>query len=1153
MEPVLRDFEDAWKAGASPRIADYLVRLPEARLPLLVELVHLDLELRIKAGDTVCAQEYLDRFPEVAADPQLAGEVLAAEHGLTPRGKEHLPTAVGESITAISRVVLQTEPGDGPLATESRPPNGIAGASGRLGRYQLFGEIGRGGMGAILLGRDDDLGRDLAVKVLLESHRNKPELIRRFVEEAQIGGQLQHPGIVPVYELGTSVDLPFFTMKLVRGQKLEALLAGRQSPTEDVPRFVGIFEQLCHAMAYAHSRGVIHRDLKPANIMIGSFGEVQVMDWGLAKVLSPHDRFNQDNTGAGLEAVAGVVKTVRSDSDQGMSQPGDVLGTLAYMAPEQARGEVHSVDERVDVFGLGAILCEILTGSAAFTGRMGDEVYQRAQRGDLSEAFERLRRSGAEGELIQLAQDCLDPDRDNRPRHAGEVARRMTAHLAGVQDRLRRAELARAEASARAVEERKRRRVTIALAASVTATALLAGVGWVSFREQGARRRTATTRSVNAAVLEATRLQEQAQATNDLTKWDQALDKADKAEGVLASGEADLALRDQVTALKASIERGRAAAQEKARQLEREKALLERLETVRGKRSEHWDWNRTDAEYEAAFREFDLDLDRLDDAEAAAWVERQSAPREISFYLDDWGMRPRGVRRRTEAHWQRLAAAARAGDPDPWRDELRLRAARDDLAGLRRMADDEKTLGAQEPRSLVLLAEALRARGDGGRVGPVLGRAWHLKPNDFWVNFELGSSWDPNSPAPPDQAIRFLTAAVALRPRSFAAHTNLGPALAKNGQLDEAIAEFRAAIELDPNNHRAHANLGLALSMKGRFEEAVAECRTAIRLKDAPPFRTNLAGALRQLGRLEAASAEYREVVRLAPGDPDAHYNLAKALLSLGKLGDAITELRATLKLQGDHQGAHAFLGDALFRAKKLDEAIAEFRELLRLDANSASACCNLAHVLQETGKSREALEYFRKGHALGSKLPGWSYPALECARQAERFVELEERLPAFLRGERKPSGSVEAISLARLCYFRQLYRPSVRFWLEAFELEPVVQELRTGNRNQAARAAALAGCGKGRDDPPLAENERKGLLAQARAWLKADLAEATKGLQTKEPDAGTSVKETIARWREDPDLAGVRDPSALEGLSADEVNAWRALWSDFEAMLRDT
>src|ERR1700733_9229977 len=136
-------------------------------------------------------------------------------------------------------------------------------------------------MGAVLKGRDADLGRDLAVKVLLEAHRDKPELLRRFVEEAQIGGQLQHPGLAPGYELGTFADSrPYFTMKLVKGRTLAQFLNERSGPADDLPRFPGIFEQVCQTVAYAHARGVIHRDLKPTNVMVGSFGEVQVMDWG---------------------------------------------------------------------------------------------------------------------------------------------------------------------------------------------------------------------------------------------------------------------------------------------------------------------------------------------------------------------------------------------------------------------------------------------------------------------------------------------------------------------------------------------------------------------------------------------------------------------------------------------------------------------------------------------------------------------------------------------------------------------------------------------------------------------------------------------------------------------------------------------------------
>src|SRR5262245_33719174 len=153
-------------------------------------------------------------------------------------------------------------------------------------RYQLNGEIARGGMGAVLRGRDLRLGRDLAVKVLLQKHANRPEVARRFLEEAQIGGQLQHPGVVPVYDVGRFGERPFFTMKLVKGQTLAAILGERADPTADRPRLLGIALQVCQAVAYAHAKGVIHRDLKPANIMVGAFGEVQVLDWGLAKVLS---------------------------------------------------------------------------------------------------------------------------------------------------------------------------------------------------------------------------------------------------------------------------------------------------------------------------------------------------------------------------------------------------------------------------------------------------------------------------------------------------------------------------------------------------------------------------------------------------------------------------------------------------------------------------------------------------------------------------------------------------------------------------------------------------------------------------------------------------------------------------------------------------
>jgi serine/threonine protein kinase len=138
---------------------------------------------------------------------------------------------------------------------------------------------------AVHKGHDQDLGRDVAMKFLHDKYKDEPSILHRFVEEAQIGGQLQHPGIVPVYDLGMSDGKPFFTMKLVKGKTLAQALSDRQSVADDRRSFLAIFEQICQTMAYAHVRGVVHRDLKPANVMIGSFGEVQVVDWGMGKVL----------------------------------------------------------------------------------------------------------------------------------------------------------------------------------------------------------------------------------------------------------------------------------------------------------------------------------------------------------------------------------------------------------------------------------------------------------------------------------------------------------------------------------------------------------------------------------------------------------------------------------------------------------------------------------------------------------------------------------------------------------------------------------------------------------------------------------------------------------------------------------------------------
>ena len=547
--------------------------------------------------------------------------------GFEPTQPGRVLESLARSIGPIPRVLLpDTATHDGGAAIIKPSSEEMPAAGERGDRYQLFGEIARGGMGAVLKGRDPDLGRDLAVKVLLESHHDKPDLVRRFVEEAQIGGQLQHPGIVPVYELGAFADRrPYFTMKLVKGRTLSALVAERQSPAHDLPRFLSIFEAVCQTLAYAHARGVIHRDLKPSNVMVGSFGEVQVMDWGLAKVLKEWGVADEPQVEAAPEVS--VIATVRSGSDVDASQSGSVLGTPAYMAPEQAAGEIDRVDRRADVFGLGSILCEILTGKPAYTGRGSAEILRKAVRGATDDALARLDGCAAEAELIALAKDCLTVEREDRPRDAGLVADRITAYLAGVQARVQAAERERAVAVARAIEERRRRKLQLGLAAAVMALMTLGGLSTTYYLQQRAARAAAVDRILGQAVT----LRAQALAhPEDLSRWQVALVAVEQVE----AGD-DGTARERLLALHSEIKEGLDAA-------ERDRALLDRLVDVRSSGTDDLDGFATDDAYGAAFRDAGIDFARLTPAEAGAKFRARppSVTLAMAGALDDWAAMP---------------------------------------------------------------------------------------------------------------------------------------------------------------------------------------------------------------------------------------------------------------------------------------------------------------------------------------------------------------------------------------------------------------------------------------------------------------------------------------------------------------------------------
>ncbi len=223
-------------------------------------------------------------------------------------------------------------------------------------RYVLLNRVARGGMGVVYAAQDGALGRRVALKVL-DTPERSGGLARRLIREAQVLARLEHPGIVPVHDVGTLQDgRVFYTMKLVEGQRLDKYIQAVPS----IPDRLRLFLRICDAVAFAHARGVLHRDLKPANVMVGPFGEVLVLDWGLAKILREpaHTNGERDSEDAFAKDIATPTPASGADSKEhsAVTGRGSVMGTPGYMSPEQARGDNDRLDERTDIFSLGAML-----------------------------------------------------------------------------------------------------------------------------------------------------------------------------------------------------------------------------------------------------------------------------------------------------------------------------------------------------------------------------------------------------------------------------------------------------------------------------------------------------------------------------------------------------------------------------------------------------------------------------------------------------------------------------------------------------------------------------------------------------------------------------------------------------------------------------
>jgi tetratricopeptide (TPR) repeat protein len=905
----------------------------------------------VEQGQAVDQEELLARHPEFAAE---LADFLANQAEVDRRA-------------APLRAAVQGMLAQPPAAAGCIPEHG------RLGDFQVVREVGRGGMGVVYEAEQISLGRRVALKVLPLAAALDARALQRFKNEAQAAAHLQHTNIVPVYFVGCERGVHFYAMQYVEGQTLAALITDlrRQSerPAQRPPPATGPYVPPCEpaatatqpvaglstahsyrepaffraaaqlaiqtaeALEHAHQMGVVHRDIKPGNLMVDGRGNLWVTDFGLAQF----------------------------QTDVSLTVTGDLVGTVRYMSPEQALANRVLIDHRTDIYSLGVTLYELLTLRPAFAGKDRQELLRQITFEEPSRP-RRLNRA-IPPELETIVLKAMEKNPADRYATAQALADDLRRWLEDKPIQARRPTLVQ---RARKWGQRHQAVVRTAAVCLLLMLAVLAGcVGWV-VRDQAARR-TETEREANGALEEAAKWQREG-------RLPEALAAARRAAWVAETGNAGAAFRQRVQARRADLEwvaeleeaRLRMTAQkeehfdvELADRVSAEAFQRAGLRMTANK-EELFDVELADRLTAEAFQRAGLDVEALPVEEAAERIRQSSVAAELAAALDQWALMRWHIKGRSDSSWKHLLRVARAADPDGWRDQVREALERADQQALVDLAKSDEAV-RQPPLMVAFLGTALERNGAFEPAEALLQQARQEYPDNFWINFELALAITAARPPRWDEAIRFFTAALAVRPHSPGAHFALGLALSTNkGRLDEAIVEFRKTLRLKNDFAEGHLSLGYVLLEQGRLDEATAAYREGIRLKkDEPEPHNNLGVALAQRGRLDEAIAEYEEAIRLKKDYTESHDNLGCALMNKGILDEAIGEFHEALRLRKNNPKAHCNLGNALKKKGRLDEAMAEFREALRLKKDFPEAHYSLGNALALKGRLDDAIAKF--------------------------------------------------------------------------------------------------------------------------------------------------------------------------------------------------
>ncbi|MCU0880484.1 MAG: tetratricopeptide repeat protein, partial [Pirellulaceae bacterium] len=827
----------------------------------------------------------------------------------------------------------------------------------QIGPYKVLQQIGEGGMGVVYMAEQlEPVKRRVALKIIKPGMDSR-QVIARFEAERQALSLMDHPNIAKVLDAGTTESgRPYFAMERVKGQPITQYCdEHHQTPRQRLELLLPV----CQAIQHAHQKGIIHRDIKPTNILVAEYDQKavpKVIDFGVAKATSQTLTEKTMFTGFG-----------------------QIVGTLEYMSPEQAKVNQLDIDTRSDIYSLGVLLYELLTGSTPFdkerlrsagwdemlriireeeppkpSTRLSESSRHAPHSSPLALREEIVMRSvtptlasiaavrGTEparlpklvrGELDWIVMKALEKDRNRRYESASGLAADLERYLnddpvqacppsAGY--RLRK--------FARRNSGRLAAAGVLGIALLVACGAVAGSVGW-AWRDRVARQAT--------IVAKVSQFLDESEALYRQRKLPEAIQHTHNA---LALAEGSVVDLEEVR---------------RAREWLKDLNMVAQIDEVGG------------GDIRPAFREYGIDIEALNPEEAAARIAARPIRVDLAVALDRWhntvrrmGVNPvKGLEgEKGVAHRDRLRQIARLADPDEVRNRLRdlyANAAFGPEAGQELIAiADSIDLASTPIGTLMALGDTL----DQDHRVSFYARLQQQHPSDFAVANQLGGLhfWHGDM----DRAIRYFTAAVAIRPQSAGARQFLAHALGNKGDVDEAIDAYRAADRLNgqPTNQ---PYIGALLLESGREQEAAAEFREALRLGSSPlgpaGVHAEMGRAYVRVGKYDDAIAAYREAIRFKADYAHPHDRLGYLLAEKkGLMDEAIAAQREAVRLVPKHSDYHNNLGLTLSKAGRVDEAIAAFREATKLDPSASAYHFNLGHNLTKTKDSDAAIDALR-------------------------------------------------------------------------------------------------------------------------------------------------------------------------------------------------